>query len=95
MSSMSAGVAATRSSAGRSKVASLDAYRDAVQAVAFLLGCLHDPPWLKAMSATAMPDGGAQILVILGYEDVMARRCLPTRVNGIPVLVMVDGARRR
>lgn len=95
MSSMSAGVGAARSSAGRSKVVSLDAYRDAVQAVAFLLGCLHSPPWLKGVRATVMPDGGAQILVILGYEDVMARRCLPARVNRMSVIVLVEGATRR
>lgn len=95
MSNRSANVEARKSSPDACQVVSLDAYRSAVRAAAFMLGCMHDPPWLKVVKPKTLPNGGTQLLVVILYEDVMIRRCIPTSVDKIPVSVVVEGAATR
>jgi hypothetical protein len=71
----------------RALLVRLDAYREAVEAALFLRGCLHDPAWLKEVTVELAPDGGARVAVVLLWETTLIRRCLPSRVNGIEVVL--------
>ncbi len=65
----------------------LDAYREAVNAARFLLGCLHEPKWLKKVSVELGDDEEPRVVVVLNWETPLIRRCLPTAVNGVRVSV--------
>ena len=67
----------------------LDAYRKARRAVTFILGVVvrGDPPWLASVRAEVDPEGGARVVVRVLSDDPMIPRCLPSRVDDIPVVV--------
>jgi hypothetical protein len=68
-------------------VVRLDAYREAVDAARFLLGCLHEPKWLRKVTVELGAGQEPQVLVLLNWETPLIRRCLPTAVNGVAVTV--------
>jgi hypothetical protein len=69
------------------RVVRLDAYREAVNAARFLFGCLHEPKWLRKVSVELGDDQEPHVLVVLNWETPLIRRCLPTAVNGVNVVV--------
>jgi hypothetical protein len=75
-------------------VVSLDAYREALNAARFLLGCLHEPKWLKKVSVELGAGQVPQVVVLLNWETPLIRRCLPTAVNGVNVVVREVGEPR-
>lgn len=70
-------------------VVRLGQYREAVRAAHFLRGCLHDPAWLRNVLVEVGEQGDAQVVVALVWETPLIRRCLPTSVNGLPVVLRV------
>lgn len=80
----------TNSTATATPVISLATYREAVRAATFLRGCLHDPAWLKEVVPELGGDGEARVVVVLLWQTTLIRRCLPTSVNGINVVVRGD-----
>lgn len=72
---------------GAARVVRLDAYREAVDAARFLLGCLHEPKWLQKVTVELGEDEEPQVLVVLNWGTPLIRRCLPTAVNGVRVVV--------
>ncbi len=70
-------------------VVHLGQYREAVRAARFLRGCLHDPAWLRNVLVEVGDQGEARVVVALVWETPLIRRCLPTSVNGLPVVLRV------
>lgn len=70
------------------EVVSLRGFRHAVRARAFMLGVLHSPPWLAAVRV-AILSGDPVLVIEVTDDDEMVRRCLPSGVDGTPVLVQV------
>jgi hypothetical protein len=68
------------------RVVRLDDYREAVNAARFLLGCLHEPKWLRTVTVE-VGNQEPHVLVVLNWETPLIRRCLPTAVNGVRVVV--------
>jgi len=66
----------------------LGAYR----AARFLRGCLHDPAWLETIGIDLDDEGDARVLVRVLSDHPMIRRCLPTKISGYPVRVVVATA---
>jgi hypothetical protein len=71
-------------------VVPLGAYR----AARFLRGCLLDPSWLETIGIDLDDEGDACVLVRVLSDDPMIRRCLPTKVSGYPVRVVVATANK-
>jgi hypothetical protein len=67
-------------------VISLAAFRAARIGADFMLGTFHDPPWMAGVVVEGDGYGGAVLVVLLRWETEMIRRCLPTKVNGVPVM---------
>jgi hypothetical protein len=73
------------------RVVRLDAYREAVNAARFLLGCLHEPKWLQKVTVELGDDEEPQVLVVLNWETPLIRRCLPSAIDKVPVVVREVG----
>jgi hypothetical protein len=58
-----------------------------VDAARFLLGCLHEPKWLKTVTVELGDDQEPRFLVVLNWETPIICCCLPTAVNGVRVVV--------
>lgn len=74
---------------GAAQVVSLSSMRAARRAAVFLRGCLHEPAWLRGVTVEVVGDE-ARVLVVLAWDAVLIRRCLPTAVNHVPVHVAVE-----
>jgi hypothetical protein len=68
----------------------LQEYRAARHAADVLTGLLHEPPWLRDVRAS-IGGGDVQIVVRLAYPTPQARVCTPSKVNSIPVRIVLDG----
>jgi hypothetical protein len=75
-------------------VVKLDSYREAANAARFLLGCLHEPKWLRKVGVELGADLEPQVVVVLNWATPLIRRCLPTTVNGVNVVVREVGEPR-
>jgi hypothetical protein len=64
--------------------------RRARLAATFLRGLMHEPAWLREV-AVEVVDGTPVVLVLLKFDDALARRCVPSKIEGISVSVRVVG----
>lgn len=76
--------------AGPGCVVSLDAYRRARGAAAYLRELLHAPAWLSDVKPAILGDGTAEVVVVLKWPTPLVDRCLPTAVDDIQVRRRVE-----
>lgn len=79
----------------RGGVVDLAEWRKALGAVGGLERLLGDPPWLLDVRLAAAGDVGFELVVTLLWDTPQGRICLPTRVDDIPVRIVVRNADRR